>query len=380
MSAPRPHLESTVRVASGSDPFTLEPCIEDMLETQHCTPGSVLQVEGIDEVNPISPRYRAVRLLLGDGELCIQALAVPEMHHVVNSRRFHLGCYVRLDWFELRFIPIRPIPIIEGLDSDLGLGDYLEQEAGERKDDDYDDDDEEQEEEQEGEQEEVFLIVRDMSVVGWDPACVQMTAESRRQTIQPLAQRKPLVVFNPQVEAIERARDDKDSPPTSTTQRPLALREGTTAEHINSSKPLKLTPLRSIPNLPYKQNWVVNVLAVVTSLSGVELAILPPNKQPFKQRTARLADPSTSKQVLLTVFLDPEAFTPAVGSVVLLLAVKNHRFDGGSLKKYGNEVVKDRSTWWVENPQDIEGCDVDGLARWWAEKSSKGFVRLLGAE
>ncbi|KXX77085.1 hypothetical protein MMYC01_206315 [Madurella mycetomatis] len=69
---------------------------------------------------------------------------------------------------------------------------------------------------------------------------------------------------------------------------------------------LKLTLLRSIPNLPYKQNWMVNVLAVVVSLSDVQPAHIPPHRQ----RTARLADPSTTKQVHLATFLNPETFTP----------------------------------------------------------------------
>jgi len=132
-------------------------------------------------------------------------------------------------------------------------------------------------------------------------------------------------------------------------------------------QPLKLTPLRSIPNLPYKQNWMVNVLAVVSSLSAVEPAHLPP----YSQRTARLADPSTSKRVLLNVFLDPEGFTPAVGSVVLLVGVKNHRFDGGCLKKYASDRPRDGpKSWWLENPKGLQWCEgeVVRLRNWWDEQ------------
>lgn len=95
----------------------------------------------------------------------------------------------------------------------------------------------------------------------------------------------------------------------------------------NPPAPLRLTALRSILHLPYAQNWSCNVLVIVTSLSDVESSYL----SPYRQRVARIADPSTAKRVHLTVFLDPEDFTPAVGSTVLLLGVKNHRFDGGSL-------------------------------------------------
>ncbi|GAB1313452.1 hypothetical protein MFIFM68171_03662 [Madurella fahalii] len=77
------------------------------------------------------------------------------------------------------------------------------------------------------------------------------------------------------------------------------------------TQPLQLTLLRSIPNLPYKQNWMVNVLAVVVSLSDVQPAHIPP----YRQRTALLADPSTTKQVHLATFLEPEMFTPDCRSV-----------------------------------------------------------------
>ncbi|GKT87575.1 cyclin-like F-box [Colletotrichum tofieldiae] len=134
------------------------------------------------------------------------------------------------------------------------------------------------------------------------------------------------------------------------------------------SIPLKLTALRSIPNLPYKQNWSVNVLAIVTSLSDVEPSHMPPHTQ----RTARLADPSTSKQVILTVFLDAEEFNPKIGSVVLLVGVKNHRFDGGCLKKYVSDKPKAGGRWWFEEPRQFDWCDVDGLKHWWEQSHQQG--------
>jgi hypothetical protein len=129
------------------------------------------------------------------------------------------------------------------------------------------------------------------------------------------------------------------------------------------TRPVKLTKLRSIPNLPYKQNWSVNVLCVVSAISDVEPAGIPP----YTQRQARLTDPSTDKHILLTVFLDPHLFNPHIGSVVLLFGVKNHRFDGGSLKKYASDRPKAGENWWYENPSQFTWCDVDGLHRWWAQ-------------
>lgn len=129
------------------------------------------------------------------------------------------------------------------------------------------------------------------------------------------------------------------------------------------TRPLKLTDLGSIPKLPYKANWMVNVLAVITSLSDVEPSHLPPHNQ----RTARLADPTTSKRVLLAVYLEPEAFTPRIGDVVLLVGVKNHASDGGSLRKYVSDKMKNGQSWWVANPESLGWCEaeVQGLRTWW---------------
>jgi hypothetical protein len=80
---------------------------------------------------------------------------------------------------------------------------------------------------------------------------------------------------------------------------------------------------------------------------------------------ARITDPSTAKQVHLTVFLDPDQFNPKVGSAVLLTGVKNHRFDGGSLKKYASD--KALGKWWFEDPWELAWCDVRGIKDWWAE-------------
>lgn len=136
------------------------------------------------------------------------------------------------------------------------------------------------------------------------------------------------------------------------------------------TQPLKLTPLQKIPRLPYKQNWMVNVLCVFVSLSEVEACPIPP----YVQRTARIADASTRKRVHLTVFLEPEHFTPRVGSVVLLVGVKNHRFDGGSLKKYMSDRPERGMSWWVQEPGKLGWCEgeVRRLEEWWRGKNQGG--------
>lgn len=337
-SKPAP-LACTVVSADTSQPIRPGPLLADLLRTRFCVPGCVLLVEGIEADIPVSTQYRAVRLLLGDGELCVQALLRPEMHGCVDSGQVYVGCYVQLNRFELRNLPIK-----------VAAGDAVD--------------------------EMVLLVVRDMATVGWDTAYVQMAEPRGQQRIasdpaQPAKAIEALV-------ASERQSNTTESCQTAELQQQQQQQRRLTGPRASSSskkkpwmsddlsQPLKLTPLDAIPKLPYKQNWVVNVLAVVASLSPVEPAPWPP----YKQRIARLADPSTNKQVHLTVFLDPDEFAPQIGSVVLLLAVKNHVFDGGSLKKYENERPREGSVWWIENPRHLEWCNVDELLQWWLGRPS----------
>lgn len=372
MSASVAPPETVAVAADPTKPFEPRPLIAEVLRTRHCIPDSIFLVEGIEAHIPVSKRYRAVRLLLGDGELCIQALLRSEMHRFVDTGRVFVGCYVQLSRFHVQTIELKP-----GGDDDSGNAVGM-----------------------------VYLVVEDMATVGWDTAYMQMAGTT--------GQEQSHAAPGPESTLMSRHKASKGSglPSRSidTTRPPLEAAHSSTAKQAVESEsdeedifeshhvsehtvrerrqeaellkqqpsnttplaphtlvnPIKLTSLKSIPQLPYKQNWAVNVLGVVAWLSEVEPALLP--GYVGKQRTARLADPSTEKQVLLTVFLDPDEFCPEVGSVVLLLGVKNHRFDGGSLKKYGNEKLKPGTNWWFENPTNVEWCDVEGLKNWWSGK------------
>lgn len=398
LSKPTPG--SAIVAVDPSQPFTPRPLISEILRTSYCAPGSVLLVENIEATIPVSRRYRTVRLLLGDGELCIQALLRAEMHGLVDGDQFFEGCYVRLDRFEVHSIPLRP---------------------DQQGDDDG----------SHGSAEMVFLVVHDMATVGWDTAYMEMAGTTgmeqavmlrTKQGAQddrkaeavtvhavaaqtaaapaalPTTESRPAPTKESAVDPADEVDEDDDFEVTEISeqrasdrrrgaglpQQPQPQAQAAHPSHPShqhqhqppqtpgdlelTNNPPRLTPLRSIPNLPYKQNWAVNVLAVVASLSDVLPALLP--TYVGRQRTARLADPSTSKQVLLTVFLDPDGFAPEVGSVVLLLGVKNHRFDGGSLKKYGNEKPRGGARWWFENPTGLEWCDVEGLRGWWEGRAA----------
>ncbi|KAF5019452.1 hypothetical protein F66182_8534 [Fusarium sp. NRRL 66182] len=330
------------------EPFELVPVVHDILRTRYCVPGSIFLVEGVDRVSVSrSGRWQAIRLLLGDGELCIQALLGGDMHRFVQTRDVASGAYIRCETFHAKW-----------------------QEVGQRTI--------------------VTLVVEDLITIGWNESYRVFQKEDElitQQYPEPVAQPHPdpKPKSNPPEEPKEppkSAQQDQDSdsddeaataeafeafetfayapkpkPKTPQKTQPIALPR----DWHDPQTPLKLTTLRSIPHLPYKQNWSCNILAVIASLSVVE----PSNLPPYRQRTARLADPSTSKQVHLTVFLDPESFSPRVGSAVLLVGVKNHRFDGGSLKKYESDRKNGR--WWFENPIELNWCDVEGIQAWWSE-------------
>lgn len=311
---------SAIVVAPNKEPFTLKPVVQDILRTRYCIPGSIFTVEGVDHA-PLSTsgRWQAIRLLLSDGELCVQALLTTECHRFVHSNEVYTGCYVKVDTFQVHF-----------------------------------------------EDGSIYLVVHDLETIGWNEAyrsMAQTLTQTQAMTATPVRQPAPVVSTEDLDDSdLEEAFEHFDPPPPQPQLSPSKQPVVTLAKDWKDYKtPLKLTTLHSIPNLPYSQNWSCNVLAIVTSLSEVESSYLPP----YRQRTARIADPSTSKQVHLTVFLDPEQFNPAVGSAVLLTGVKNHRFDGGSLKKYASD--KSKGQWWFENPSYMTWCDVAGILEWWSQ-------------
>ncbi|EHK16220.1 uncharacterized protein TRIVIDRAFT_122935, partial [Trichoderma virens Gv29-8] len=339
---------AAITTAPSQEPFTLRPLIRQMLSTRRCISGSIFIVEGIDVIpvptaTPKDDDTHAIRLVLGDGELCIQALLHPDMFHLVEKRDVFVGCCVR--------------------------------EEGHKN----------KEREKEDERGMVYLIVNELETAGWNESYMAMWRRHERGK----AVEQPATPTRPRSQDKGKAQtpgpvDDNDDDdeedeedlenafeafeartfPTAAGDKsqpqpqPIALAK----DWHNHQEPLKLTTLRLIPHLPYAQNWSVNVLAIVASLSPVEPSHLPPGKQ----RTARIADPSTAKQVHLTVFLDPDDFTPRVGSAVLLVGVKNHRFDGGSLKKYASDGKRDSGQrWWFEDPWELSWLDVAGIKSWW---------------
>ncbi|KAK3344665.1 hypothetical protein B0H65DRAFT_492909, partial [Neurospora tetraspora] len=194
----------------------------------------------------------------------------------------------------------------------------------------------------------------------------QPQAQARPQFLQQQPPPKPQPQPQPQAQP--------QHPPRLPPQPPLPPPKPNPHLATDPTVPLKLCSLRQIPHLPYAQNWMVNVLAVIVSISDVEPSPMPPT---YTQRIVRLADQSTSKLVLLNVFLDAEEFNPRPGEVVLLMGVKNHRFEGGCLKKYWSDRPPEgcKVGWWVgeEVLGGLEWCRgvVDGLRGWWREREER---------
>ncbi|SPO03640.1 uncharacterized protein DNG_06323 [Cephalotrichum gorgonifer] len=375
--------------------LTLRPLIRDILRTRYCIPDSLFLVEVLDElISTRSGRWRAIRLLLGDGELCIQGLLTLDMHRYVDQGDLAAGCLVRLHSFGFWSEEVGNGGEEGGEDGDRVKGKRM-----------------------------VYLAVEDFTVVGWcgeyakahsldKPSRLGLSASSRpapefeaeRGDKGTAARKRKPTIPRPAEPEVYQTGDPADSDSNSDpddgfeapkpadpkelspldldppipipntlsipSPRPLPppvalLRDWTSPHH-----PLKLTTLSSISHLPYRQNWSINTLAVVASLSALEPSAFPP----YSQRIARLADPSTDKRVQLTVFLDAEEFTPRVGSVVLLAGVKNHLFEGGSLKKYVSDRPRNGMPWWIDEPE-LGWCSerVAELREWWAGQSAGGL-------
>ncbi|KAK0704869.1 hypothetical protein B0H67DRAFT_498029 [Lasiosphaeris hirsuta] len=392
--------ETEVISLNPAQPVNPQPLVADILRTRYCIPRSVFLIEAIDPQVAVARRYRAVRLILGDGEMCIQALLRPEMHCFVDGGQVYEGCYVRVDEFELKVVEVEERRMAYLLIGDVvtvgwnnvylamlkregrGTGPAGLASAARTL---------RREESLEfglSAKAAAFQLARDAAKITSSqkpeaapakqeesaPPAPGQKAPPKEEEAEPgyISDSDDSVFETLEISAarvIERRVGPGDAVPrpetqSSTTQQGNAKGKSLPWISNDLSKPVKLTNLYSIPRLPYKQNWMVNVLAVIASLSDLEPCQYPP----YNQRTARLTDPSTSKQVLLTIFLEAEAFTPAVGSVVLLAGVKNHVFDGGSLKKYVSDKPKNGTSWWVKDPETLGWCqaEVQMLREWWA--------------
>jgi hypothetical protein len=130
---------------------------------------------------------------------------------------------------------------------------------------------------------------------------------------------------------------------------------------------IKITPLARLTGAYSTRGKVHDVFVVVCSVAAT---IVKPRLHcmPYK-RDLRITDPSTTKQVALSVFVDPANFMPHVGTVALIRNLTTHEWDGGSLNVYKTQCGG--REWFLKDPVGIEGCDVEGLRHWWVSTRRK---------
>ena len=127
--------------------------------------------------------------------------------------------------------------------------------------------------------------------------------------------------------------------------------------------PLNLIPLSKLRGYS-RRNDVYDVFVVIHSVGN---EVIKRSRMPAK-RDLRIVDPSTEKKVLLSIFVNPENFVPAVGTVALIRSVTTHEWDGGMINVYPKQC--DGKQWFLPDPVGIPGCDVGHLREWWRKKQA----------
>lgn len=129
-------------------------------------------------------------------------------------------------------------------------------------------------------------------------------------------------------------------------------------------RPLNIIPLSKLRGYP-RRNDIYDVFVVIQSVSN---EVIKRSRMPAK-RDLRIVDPSTDKKVLLSIFVDPEKFVPAVGTVALIRSVTTHEWDGGMINVYPKQC--DGKQWFLPDPVGVPGCDVERMREWWVKKQAE---------
>ncbi|KAK1834561.1 hypothetical protein QBC39DRAFT_252306 [Podospora conica] len=436
----RPEDSNTNPIVSYDPATPIEPnlLIEDILRTRYCIPGSVFLVEAIEPCIAVNNRYRTIQVILGDGKLCIQALLRSEIHCFVDNGHIFEGCYVRVDKVELRSVDIKgetrkmayllvsdmitvgwsrtyldilgvqhppsrqptwspaggggftksgklTIAQLAAMDPETALKAIRSRDTAPlpveptasiptsptpikhdprtklpepESDSDYISDSDES-----VDPPEVPAEPRAIERPADPPSPRPQPAIIRQQALQRANNTKPSITSAP-VAPPARAPASSKAKPTRLHWKVTDLTQG----------PFMLRRLVEVNTVKMLQNFMMNVLAVVVSVDD------PGLHHGSLRRTARLADPSTPKEVLLAVYLDPEAFTPRAGSIIMITGVKNHTEDGGSLRKWPSDRLSGGRPWWTDDPGALGWCraEVELIARWWEENRGEvsGLERL----
>lgn len=144
------------------------------------------------------------------------------------------------------------------------------------------------------------------------------------------------------------------------------------SSHLNArqtlvpiKRPLCIRSLDSVTGAHASRNKVFDFFAVIYS---IEAQVVKPPMMPLK-RDMRIVDPSTSKRVLVSVFVNPIKFKPSVGTIALFRSLTTHEWDRGMLNAYPQQC--EGKDWFIIDPIDVEGCDVPALRNWWTLKRAE---------
>lgn len=178
---------------------------------------------------------------------------------------------------------------------------------------------------------------------------------------------KPIVEIKRRKVAVQNIRAVSFSPRKLTT--PPSFHK---SPHLNAcqkvvpiKRPLSICSLEAVTGAHASRNKVFDFFAVIYS---IEAQVVKPPMMPLK-RDMRIVDPSTSKKVLVSVFVNPVNFKPSVGTIALFRSLTTHEWDRGMLNAYPQQC--EGKDWFIVDPIGIEGCDVLALRNWWKLKSAE---------
>ena len=189
---------------------------------------------------------------------------------------------------------------------------------------------------------------------------------------------------------ITKEPSDRKRPNAVSTAAPLFTRPVITARKVNQTRVMSaINPVVRIPSnrlvpiervlsiIPLaklrgytRRNDVYDVFVVVYSVGS---EVIKRSRMPAK-RDLRVIDPSTEKKVLLSIFVDPDKFKPAVGTIALIRSVTTHEWDGGMINVYPKQC--EGKQWFLPDPVGIPGCDVAHLRAWWTKKQAEEAKRI----
>jgi hypothetical protein len=162
---------TSITLAPSASPFTLNPIIQDLVRTRFAVPGSIFLVEDVQTTSLTdSGRWQVIRLLLGDGELCIQAVLGDAMHRFVHTREITVGSYVCVQDFQLR------LKSVNGSES----------------------------------QPMVYLVVYDLKTVGWNDDVRQMQQALEDRAKAPAGESRSTTPTKPRSAGSSQRRQDRE--------------------------------------------------------------------------------------------------------------------------------------------------------------------------